>query len=101
MPPRTAALPVLAALLLVAGCDGARPDGGGPQVGEGLRADVAFGDVIVHPGNPAGWAPSVFGGAPPGPSAAFEVGPAAPPLGLGSVELGVGPYGGHLAQVRS
>ncbi|HYG10457.1 MAG TPA: thrombospondin type 3 repeat-containing protein, partial [Pyrinomonadaceae bacterium] len=57
--------------------------------------------LVVTPTNLQGWQPQVSASPSPTPSVRFELGPATPPLGAGSVELAVGPHGNSAAQMRN
>jgi hypothetical protein len=59
--------------------------------------------VIVSPGNLGDWQITASDGntAPPPPSAVFVVGPAVPPLGIGSLEFRLSPLGSDAAQARN
>ncbi|HEX8128990.1 MAG TPA: thrombospondin type 3 repeat-containing protein, partial [Pyrinomonadaceae bacterium] len=57
--------------------------------------------VVITQANLQGWQPQVSASPAPTPTVRFELGPATPPLGAGSVELAVGPNGNSAAQMRN
>jgi hypothetical protein len=57
--------------------------------------------VLITQANLQGWRAQVSSSPAPTPTVRFELGPATPPLGSGSVELAVGPNGGSAAQMRN
>src|SRR4051794_13392776 len=78
-----------------------------PQL-EAMEDRVVPAVTIVTPLHPAGWTPTATDAsfnpddpAPPPPSSQYVSGPAAPPLGDGSIELAVGPNGDASAQLRN
>jgi hypothetical protein len=63
-------------------------------------------DRTVFPGNGEGWATRALddggdGTATTPPTTGFELGPATPPLGLGSLQLSVGNQGSSAAEIRN
>lgn len=62
-----------------------------------LPTTALMANAVVTPSNLQGWQPTTSG---TGQAVTFETGPATPPLGVGSVELSVGPNGAGAAQLR-
>ncbi|MDQ3917041.1 MAG: hypothetical protein M3348_00940, partial [Acidobacteriota bacterium] len=83
------------------------------QTAAAIAAAIFFASVVVlavvttvsvYPGNLQGWQTQTTPGAQPTPastpSVTFVFGPATPPLGRGSAQLGVGSDGSAAAQLR-